>query len=322
LGVASLRISIFNPRYVISTVPLFLIALLSGIDTITDYLRRWINIHRIIIVIVMLMPWFMISAMTINNYHTNPSFNKSNAWDELADFLHSTVSANDLVIQLSTDSAFGYYYHGVADDRGLPASPQQPASEIIEILESASNQYDSLYVVSNAISSWQNADVVETWANENMQLVRLSNASGLGIRQYKNWDVDSTKYESVLTTFDNSISLVGFELFSETLPTGEIVLWVYWKPTAQTNMALKSFVHLVGDDGLMAQDDQFPQDGRLDATKWETEVIYRDVYYLPTDDLDSGDYQILLGWYNPADATRLNTVFGQDSYILTNMTYP
>ena len=331
LGIASTRISIFHPRYVLSTVPAFILLISAGSYEIANRLSKRLSINQHLIMLLIVSPWFIVSTMTLNNYFKNfdnPLLRKAVAWDELGEFLNANVSKDDLVIQLSTDAAFGYYYKGDAPDRGLPASPLQPKDEILEALEIAKTEYDSLYIVSNAIPDWQNTDVVETWANENMQLVRLSNASGLGIRQYKNWDVTSDSSEPVITQFKNLIELVDYQLLESPLPTGEIVLWLYWRPILKTEIPYKSFVHLVGDinpttgSPLWSQDDQFPQDGRLDSSSWELNKIYRDVYYLPANSLQNGEYQILVGWYNPETNTRVPTIENTDAYSLTTLFYP
>lgn len=328
LGVASTRMSIFHPRYVLAVVPAFIVLLVLGAHVASRYVCRFLAVPQHLITLIILTPWVMISVLTLHNYYTNPALRKAPAWDELGAFLNDTVTLDDLVVQLSTDSAFGYYYHGVAEDRGLPASPLQPADEIVAILEQAQSTYDSIYVVSNPIPDWQNADVVETWANDQMQLVRLSTASGLGIRQFKNWDVDQQQFEAPLTGFDATVELVGYDLFDEPLPTGELVLWVYWKPLSQTDTPLKSFVHLVGDfnpetgSPLWVQDDQFPQSGRLDSTTWQPEVVYRDVYYLPAEQLPAAEYQLLLGWYNPETGNRLLTDAELDSFPLATWRMP
>lgn len=325
-GIASTRISIFNPRYVMSTIPAFILLISAGSYFLADKVSKKLPVHQHIIMLIIVAPWFIISTIGLNHYFTSPN-QKSNAWDELAAFLHENVTEDDLVIQLSTDAAFGYYYNGDAPDRGLPASPIQPKDEIIEQLEIAKSEYDSLYIVSNAIPDWQNSDVVETWANDTMQLVRLSNASGLGILQYKNWEVADSQTDSSITQFDDTVTLVNYQLFDTPLPTGEIVLWLYWRPLNQSDIPLKSFVHLVGDTNpdtgspLWAQDDQFPQDGKLDSTSWDLNMVYRDVYYLPAQSLDNGEYHILIGWYNPETNTRLVTGDTTDVFQLTTLLY-
>jgi hypothetical protein len=328
LGITSTRISIFHPRYVLSTVPAFILLISAGSYGLAGALSKRLPIDHHLIMLIIVSPWFILSAIGLNNYFTNPALQKSPAWDELGAFLTTNVTEHDLVIQLSTDAAFGYYYNGDAQDRGLPASPSQPSDEIIDALEIAKTEYDSLYIVSNSIPDWQNADVVETWANENMQLVRLSNASGLGIRQYKNWEVKDNLLEKSISQYEDIIELVDYHVFETPLPTGEIVLWLHWKPISQTDVSLKSFVHLADDispstgNPLWAQDDQFPQDGRLDSTSWELDTVYRDVYYLSAESLQNGDYQILVGWYNPETNTRLHTSENADVFQLSTISYP
>ncbi len=325
-GIASTRISIFNPRYVMSTIPAFILLISTGSYFLASKISKKLQINQHVIMMIIIAPWFIVSAIGLNHYFTNPT-QKSNAWDELGEFLEENVTEDDLVIQLSTDAAFGYYYNGDAPDRGLPASPLQPKDDIIEQLQIAKTEYDSLYIVSNAIPDWQNSDVVETWANDNMQLVRLSNASGLGIRQYKNWEVTDSQTDTAITQFEDIVALIDYQLFDTPLPTGEIVLWLYWRPLNQSDVPLKSFVHVVGDinpetgSPLWAQDDQFPQDGKLDSTSWDVDTVYRDVYYLPAESLDNGEYQILIGWYNPEANERLNTSQQSDSYEITKLSY-
>jgi len=332
LGIASMRISIFHPRYVLAAVPAFLLVFVMIGYTIASYISKFVPLPRMLLTVIFVSPWFVISALTLHNYYTdyqtNPALRKAPAWDELGEFLNANVTEDDFVIQLSVDPAFGYYYDGEVDETALPASSNQSADDIVTILENLQADYDSIYIVSNAISGWQNADVVENWANDNMQLVRLSNASGLGIRQYKSWTVTDVDKADILVEFEDTIELIGYRLFDEPLPTGELVLWLYWRPLSRRDTSLKSFVHLAGNTNpttgspLWSQDDQFPQEGRLDSATWETGQIYRDVYYLPADDLDNGTYQILVGWYVPETNSRLTTSTDADSYPLKLFTYP
>ena len=329
LGITSTRISIFHPRYVISTVPAFILLLSVGSYCITDHISKYLRVNRNLLTILITLPWFIVSSTTLLNYFNNPALSKSHAWDALGEFLDDNVTENDLVIQLSSDPAFSYYYNGIAESRALPTDPSQPISEIIAELESAQSSYENLYIVSNAISDWQNSDVVETWARENMQAVRLSNASGLGIRQYKNWDVAQTELvqSTTLVSFDEIVELIDYRLFDTPLPTGEIVLWLYWRPISQTETTFKSFIHLVGDinpetDNLLwSQDDQFPQAGRIDSMSWKENSIFRDIYYLPSESLVDGTYEIQLGWYDPQTNTRIQTKDESGSYRLTDLNF-
>jgi hypothetical protein len=120
---------------------------------------------------------------------------------------------------------------------------------------------------------------------------------------------------------------MGYRIIPAPQPSGEITVWLYWRPLRPTDTPLKVFVHLLGDVNpstgtpLWSQDDQYPQDGRLDSTNWSQNLVFRDVYELPMDRVRPGQYQIAVGWYNPIRGERL-TVAGGDSYVLIAITVP
>ena len=313
LGLAALRVNIFHPRYALATVPAFILLFALGVFHLAGRRPLWIC--------ALLLPWFVLASLTLNDYFNHPAWRKSPAWDELGAFLNARVTERDWVIQLSNDAAFGYYYRGRANDAALPASPYQPASEITAALSAAAGEYDSVYVVSNAIPTWGNAAVVENWMNANMQAVLLSDASGLGLRQYKTWQI-SADFGPPLTQFGAAVELMGYDFFAAPLPTDELLLWLYWQPTAPTSQPLKSFVHAVHAGRIGSQHDQFPQQGRLDSTTWPTAEVYRDVYVLPTDALAAGRYHLHIGWYDPISGSRLLTGGGDDVFELDSFGWP
>ncbi len=327
LGVLSLRVNIFHPRYVLATVPGFVLLISLGSARLAVWIAKAVGTRQGYVMPLLLAPWIILSALSLHTYHNDPAFRKSPAWDELGDFLNNRVTIDDLVIQLSADPAFGYYYRGSAEDRALPSGPLQSASSIIDALEAARVNYDSIYVVSNAIPSWRNARVGEDWMRENMQPVTLSDVSGLAIRQYMEWTV--LEADAIpLASFGGVVDLLDYRFFDDPLPTGELLLRVYWRPLAVTQSSLKSFVHVYGDANpetgrvLWAQDDQFPQSGRIDSRSWTPAQVFRDVYYLPAGTLQDGSYELRLGWYEPVSGDRLLTDAGSDSFLLQGFDYP
>ena len=111
--------------------------------------------------------------------------------------------------------------------------------------------------------------VVVEWMRQNMQEVLSTDAAGLPIRQYMNWDAPAD-IGGELARFDKAVALLAGENCPALLPTGEFVLRLYWMPLSQTAASLKTFVHVYGafnaatGSALWTQDDQFPQEGRLD----------------------------------------------------------
>ena len=327
LGVLALRVNIFHPRYVLGTVPAFVLLISLGSARLAVWIAKGTGARQGYAMTLLMAPWFILSAWSLNTHYNDAAFRKSPAWEELGDFLNSRVTSDDLVIQLSADAAFGYYYRGPAADRALPSGPLQSANSIIDELEAARTRYDSIYVVSNAIPSWRNAHVVEDWMRENMQAVMLSDASGLAIRQYKEWAVLEAA-ATPLASFGGAVDLLEYRFFDDPLPTSELLLRVYWRPLAITAKSLKSFVHVYGDANpqtgsiLWTQDDQFPQSGRVDSSSWTPGEVFRDVYYLPARTLQDGSYELRLGWYEPVSGDRLLTDAGSDSFLLQGFDYP
>ncbi|MCE2471229.1 MAG: glycosyltransferase family 39 protein [Anaerolineae bacterium] len=321
LGLVSQRYNLFHPRYVLSATPGFILLLAIGSSQVAQALARRIRLARGLLTLAVALPWFALALLTLDAYFNNPVFRKAPAWDELGGFLNSRVEDGDLVIQLAVDPAFGYYYNGAARDIGLPVKADQPAAEISAALSRLSSEYDSIYVVAREQAGWANTGVVVEWMRANMQEVLHTDASGLPIRQYQHWSVsDATLGE--LASFDEIVALLGYDSCNDLLPSGMQLLRVYWRPLAQSPQPLKSFVHVYGPEAgasgreLRTQDDQYPQEGRLDSTTWAHTGVFREVYYLPVSSLDEGRYEILIGWYEPDSGERLLLADGTDSFAL------
>lgn len=310
LGVAATFRDIFNPRYVLGTVTAFALLMTLGSLHGAVYLRKFVRVNMTMLALLLLSPWILLAGHSLHAYFNDVALRKAPAWDQLGDFLTSRVKENDLVIQLSVDPAFGYYYAGSAAEMALPAHPGQTAEEIVERLIELRGDYKSIYVVAHEQAGWPNAGVVDSWMRDNLQAVLRADTAGLPISQYMEWTMPDA-FEGELAQFGDVVALVGFEFFSEPTPSGELLLWVYWKPISRTAVSLKSFVHIYDDINpasgtrLWSQSDKFPQDGRLDTRHWQAGTVYRDVYYLPTENLEVGNYQLSVGWYDPNSGERL-----------------
>jgi hypothetical protein len=152
--------------------------------------------------------------------------------------------------------------------------------------------------------NWQNARAAEDIMNANMQPVRRTSAGGLRILEFRNWEVGSSEIEGVpLAIFDHAAELGGVAITVE--PTDELTVWLYWRALESTTAPLKVFLHLTANDQIVAQDDQYPQDGRISTTAWEVGMIYRDVYVLPLAGVPPGDYALVVGFYDPETNRRL-----------------
>ena len=121
IGILSLRLNVFHPRYVVAAVPAVILLIVLGSDALAARIKRARGWNHNLAFAGLLLPWLALNLATLDAYFNDPAFRKSPAWDELGEFLNNRVTEDDLVIQLSADAAFGYYYRSAADDIALPA---------------------------------------------------------------------------------------------------------------------------------------------------------------------------------------------------------
>jgi hypothetical protein len=171
--------------------------------------------------------------------------------------------------------------------------------------------------------NWDADQVIAGWLAETMQETSRQQIGVMSLIGYAPWEIPHDQPMTPLTlVFSGVVRLAGYGItpgLADWEPGQTVYLQFYWSPLATTDKSLKSFVHLLGasrgDDSILwAQDDHFPQQGRIDSQYWQAETRYRDVYILtlPTN-LSSGDYQLVTGWYDPETNARLLTDTGSDT---------
>lgn len=325
LGAASFSRDVFNPRYVLHTVPALILLLTIASLRAGELLAKTIRLNHRILALCVLSPWLLLAGAGLHAYFNDSAFSKSPAWDELGRFLSLRVKESDLVIQLSVDPAFAYYYAGDAPELALPTHSAQSEDEINTALAALRGSFDTVFVVAREQAGWANAGLVEAWLGENLQEVMRTDVAGLPVRQYAEWRAPQDT--AAMTSFGDAVALLDYEFFATPLPSGELLLWVYWLPMSQTEDALKSFAHLYrgvtpgAGAALWSQDDQFPQRRRLDSRSWEIGRAFRDVYYLPAQALEAGDYSVSVGWYEAVSGRRLQAADGGDAVELEAFSY-
>lgn len=110
--------------------------------------------------------------------------------------------------------------------------------------------------------------------------------------------------EAVPALFGQDLRLQGYDLVPD--PGGPI-LRLFWEVEHTPGLALTTFVHLVDDQRtLVAQFDAPPLQGLLPTTQWPAGalLIDRQKLVLP-EGLDSGQYRLLVGLYDPDTGARL-----------------
>lgn len=326
LCLAAIKFGIFTPRYVMLSAPAY--SLTGAIVIAKTRLRthpRYDSIFQLqFLGVSLFFGWVVLNIFTLNLYYHDATYAKTRDWRALSVYLAQNVTVDDVVIQTAVDAGFGYYYHlsgGAALDIGLPRNFDQPADEIRTILQTRTAMHRSLWVVARTFDDWANFGVVEEWVDANLQRVRQTVIDELPVRQYMPWDVSPDEIDAApVSAFGPYVELAGARVFTPPEPTGELTIWLYWQPTQTSEMPLKVFVHLIGQEfnpatgsPLWTQSDYEPQQGRIHTNSWEIGMLYRDVYTLTVRDLPPGEYQIVAGLYDPATNERVLTDEGEDS---------
>ncbi|MEM7335181.1 MAG: glycosyltransferase family 39 protein, partial [Chloroflexota bacterium] len=86
----------------------------------------------------------------------------------------------------------------------------------------------------------------------------------------------------------------------------ELVVTLWWEAETAVSQPWHVFAHLVGPEGLVAQDDHLPADGRWQFDWWESGLWVQDVHHFDLPEgFDPTIHHVLIGLYDPATGTRL-----------------
>jgi 4-amino-4-deoxy-L-arabinose transferase-like glycosyltransferase len=327
LGLVSLKLNVFTPRYVLAVSPVYVLSVGFVL------LRLWIVRRRSLVHggVFFFVSFVVLSlnASSLFAYYLHRDYAKARDWRSLASYFAVWTHSDDLILNTSADEAFTFYhseYAVPAEQIRLPASGEQSVEEIESILDDSQNQYESIWLAAQTPSDWRTAGIVEAWLAAHMQPVRLTSIDGLRAQQFMRWEVEPIE-QTPLATFGQIAELVNAQVFLPPEPTEELTIWLYWRPLGTSPTPLKVFVHLLGEINpatgtpLWAQDDQYPQNGRISTTDWESSMLYRDVFMLPVQSIPSGEYMLTVGLYDPVTNERL-TVGEGDNFFLQSVIIP
>ena len=309
LGVVSTKLNVFEPRYVLAASPAYILLLCAFVLN-----QRYRFAVIALFTVVMLMSLFVLA-----NYYFLPDYAKSPNWRGLALYLHEHTQPGDWVTQAAADESFTFYCHDYqsasnCDDK-LPANPNQSSEEIDRLLTMRSQENTAIWYVAK-LTNWQNGHSAEDWLKANMQLVRSTSVDTLPVQEFKRWQVNSSEIAvRPFATFGDSIELVG--TYSASEPTDTLTVWLYWRGIETTPTPQKVFVHLGNENQIFAQEDHYPQEGRISTDSWQIGTVYRDIYSLSLDGVPSGDYALSVGFYDQETNRRLRVGDGDSLIIQT-----
>lgn len=318
LALVSLKLNVFTPRYVLSTVAGMLLLVAFAVV----WLWRRGALARLLGMIVA-VGWFGLAGLSLSHYYSD--YTKVPPWPQLVAYLEEEAQPADLIVQAAADEAFNYYLDELDepfDRKQLPANPGQSADEITALLDADLLTHARFWRVAQTFPDWPSYGIVEDWLDAHMQRVTDTTVAGLRAQQYRRWQVSPDELSAEpLATFADVARLRGVEIIRDNADRRALVVLLYWEALRQTDTPLTGSVQLIGPTNpatgtpLWSQDDHAPQMGRAETTAWTEGDIYRDVYTLPLQDVPAGPYELVTRLYDPATGARL-TVDGSDGFSL------
>lgn len=318
LALVSLKLNVFTPRYVMSTIAGMLVLVAFAVV----WLWRRGALARLTGLAVA-AAWVGLAGLSLAHYYGD--YAKAPPWPQLVAYLEAEARPDDLIVQAAADEAFNYYLNELDepfDRKQLPANPRQSADEITALLDADLATHTRFWRVAQTFPDWPSYGIVERWLDEHMQRVTDTTVSGLRAQQYRRWPVAPEELSAEpLATFGNVVRLRGVEIIPNNADQRKIVVLLYWEPLRPSDTPLAGSVQMIGPTNpatgapLWSQDDHAPQMGRADTTTWTVGEVYRDVYTLPVLDVPAGRYELAARLYDPATGERL-AVDGGDGYSL------
>jgi hypothetical protein len=314
--------NVFHPRYLIAITPALLLVLAHAF-----LVDRWptARLGRLRLAAqfgLVLIP--LLGLNTLADYYRG-EHPKAGDWPALAAYLESRARPADLIVQTMADPAFGYYYHGSADETSLEPGVSASAQLIDDVYF-----YKTFWLIGRSPDA-------ETYLGDHLQSISFHTLRGFSIMQFCRWEPSEDEM-TVATdvTFGDIARLRGFTVQGPDPGSRAIAVLLYWEPLKQTEIDYKVFVHLVGPphpttgSPLWDQDDHYPLNGFASTLAWEAGSLIRDPYHLledPAIRLAPADYTIRVGFYDPDTNTRLPvyTTGGSasgDSYPLVTVHWP
>ncbi|NDJ61194.1 MAG: hypothetical protein GYB67_08725, partial [Chloroflexi bacterium] len=323
LSIAATRLNIFTARYVLVSAPAMMI-LLTGM-VITLWRQGGRDRAWRVVSLGLFVGLLGGSLTSLSNYQTQIDYAKSPDWRALVAYLGVQMHPDDLVVQAAADEAFTFYfaeYDLPGDHIRLPANPTHSRAEIAAILAERLTAHHSIWRVAQTFSDWPSAGIVEDWLADHAQLVRSTEVNAIPVRQYMPLAARSDEISTEpLAVFGDLVELVGVHVPPTPDPSGDLPVRLYWQPLRTADRSYKIFLHLIGapdaatGSPLWSQDDQFPQDGRVDTQSWQNGEVVRDVYSLPIADVPAGRYDLVVGFYDPATLERLRVIAPTDGLV-------
>lgn len=325
-----LRFPIFDERYIMLSLPAYLLILARGLSNLsTQGPRRWIAAFGLVWIL-------LVTGFSLRNYYSVPSHMKGIDWREYVSQLLACAEPGDVLVQNYPDPGLTYHLRDrmprILLPTGYPVNIQETEAELKRLSET----HTRIWLQPAKYSQWDSEGLVETWLDRYTLKVAEQVFPRARLTRYLPLETYEPMIAPVQVVLGEKVQIVGYVLEGETevvggascepwrftdtvtLQPGErMYLTLFWRPLSQIAEDYTVFSHLYSADGhLWGQMDGQPVGGSYPTSRWRLDETIVDRYELVLDPgAPAGEYVLAAGMYDLASGERL-PVAGDDEFLM------
>ncbi|MBE2197308.1 MAG: glycosyltransferase family 39 protein [Anaerolinea sp.] len=283
------------------TVPFLALLMVGGVAP----WRRGVD-GALAVLLLLVVLWG--SGRSLHNLYANPAYVRADYRGIAARIVAENHPNAGIILDAPNQwEVFTYYYADAQRVYPLPLGQPQPERLATQLADIAA-RHDRLYAIFWGEAQRDPERLVERWLDEHAFKATDEWYQDVRFVTYAVPAVAATEMETVTAVpFGPHIILNGYTVRDTTLLPGDIIqITLFWQTDAPLQQRYKIFLHLVDEDGGLpvAQRDSEPGGGLNLTTIWTPgEVVIDNHGILIPADTPPGQYTLLLGLYDIADAT-------------------
>ncbi|MDE3091705.1 MAG: hypothetical protein KGJ80_20220, partial [Chloroflexota bacterium] len=304
----------YNPKFLLLATPAFYILAARGLGQLSRLSSS--PVLRPLSLVVCLLLVLVPSALSLNNYYSNPAYARDD-YRAILGFIDSNARDGDgiLVDDKGQIDVVRYYWRG---DQSLFLLPRMRPPDVTATradVDAMLAKVQRLFAIYYATDQSDPQGIVETRLAEKAFKARDEWHGNVRLAVY-GVAPEAREVQVIGAQVGSAIVLQSYALGATTLRRGDILaLTLNWRAGQVPSSRYKVFVHLLDvNDKVVAQRDGEPvSDTRL-TTTWRAGESIADNYGIFIDaTTPPGDFRIEIGMYRADDGARLPIVRGGES---------
>ena len=275
----------------------------------SDSTGRWLALVWLVIAVVLVS---IPTAQTLVTYYFDPAVARDN-YRGMASYIAAIGRPDDAIILNAPGQreVFEYYYDGSLPIYGLPEQRPPDEQATTEQLETIASRHPHLYGLLWATDESDPQHIVEGWLDTHAYKATDTWQGNVRFVTYATQqDSDAWPRQESNISLDDQIRLATYALSSQEVESGEVLqIQLAWQAEQVPATDYTVFVQLLDQrNQVVAQHDAPPLSGERPTSGWQPdEIVVDNRGVLVPYGTAPGDYQLIVGMYDPSTGQRLTT---------------